>query len=80
VIGYPSFVQLYAMGINDKSKFITVKVTGHQWYWRYEYILHLPTLITLAEDIGLFKKGDTGVGEVRSSEEGGLVDFSKASD
>jgi len=30
IMGYPSFVQLYAMGINDKPKFITVKVTGHQ--------------------------------------------------
>lgn len=30
IMGYPSFVQLYAIGMNDKSKFITVKVTGHQ--------------------------------------------------
>lgn len=55
IIGYPSFVQLYAIGINDKPKFITVKVTGHQWYWRYEYIVHFPSMINLANSLGLFK-------------------------
>nr|YP_009431942.1 cytochrome c oxidase subunit II [Donax trunculus]ATA66391.1 cytochrome c oxidase subunit II [Donax trunculus] len=45
VMGYPSFVQLYAMGMNDKSKFITVKVTGHQWYWSYEYQINFQSLL-----------------------------------
>lgn len=57
IIGYPSFVQLYAMGINDKPKFITVKVTGHQWYWSYEYLIHFPRLLRLADELGLFNKG-----------------------
>lgn len=45
IIGYPSFVQLYAIGINDKTKFITVKVTGHQWYWRYEYSIDFSSFL-----------------------------------
>nr|YP_009431929.1 cytochrome c oxidase subunit II [Donax semistriatus]ATA66378.1 cytochrome c oxidase subunit II [Donax semistriatus] len=45
VMGYPSFVQLYAMGMNDKAKFITVKVTGHQWYWSYEYQINFQSLM-----------------------------------
>nr|YP_006576380.1 cytochrome c oxidase subunit II [Iridona iridescens]AEV94274.1 cytochrome c oxidase subunit II [Iridona iridescens] len=61
IMGYPSFVQLYAMGMNDKPKFITVKVTGHQWYWSYEYLIHLPSLINLADELGVFKDfGDLG--------------------
>lgn len=74
LIGYPSFVQLYAIGINDKPKFITVKVTGRQWYWRYEYLVHLPRLVSLAEEIGIFKGYGRGKGE------GDLIRFEGVSD
>lgn len=79
IIGYPSFVQLYAIGINDKPKFITVKVTGHQWYWSYEYLVHLPRLIRLADEMGVFKDCDVA-GEVIGSGGERLVDFNRASD
>lgn len=29
-MGYPSFVQLYGIGMNDKPKLVRVKATGHQ--------------------------------------------------
>ena len=66
IIGYPSFVQLYAIGMNDKPKFITVKVTGHQWYWSYEYLVHLPSLINLADELGVFK-GYGGLEDLKGS-------------
>lgn len=80
VIGYPSFVQLYAIGINDKPKFITVKVTGHQWYWSYEYLIHFPRLVNLAEDLGIFKEYSTGVSKGRADLEEGSFDFGNVSD
>lgn len=77
IIGYPSFIQLYAIGINDKPKFITVKITGHQWYWSYEYLVHVPSLINLAEDLGVFQAINTG-----GSSEGGeaVLNFNEVSD
>nr|YP_010447196.1 cytochrome c oxidase subunit II [Donax dysoni]UTM92204.1 cytochrome c oxidase subunit 2 [Donax dysoni] len=65
VMGYPSFVQLYGMGSNDKSKFVTVKVTGHQWYWSYEYVVNVPSYINLASSMGLF---DSSVGSSLGSD------------
>ena len=73
-MGYPSFIQLYAMGINDKPKFITVKVTGRQWYWSYEYLVHLPSLITLAEEMGIFNGYGSGKGESGAVRFGGVSD------
>lgn len=70
IIGYPSFVQLYAIGMNDKPKFITVKVTGHQWYWSYEYLVHLPRLINLADELGVFKSCDKQGGSKGSLDSG----------
>ncbi|TXG83117.1 MAG: cytochrome c oxidase subunit II [Sphingomonadales bacterium] len=36
VIAIPSFRLLYAQ-YEDKPVDVTIKVTGHQWYWSYEY-------------------------------------------
>nr|YP_009431955.1 cytochrome c oxidase subunit II [Donax variegatus]ATA66404.1 cytochrome c oxidase subunit II [Donax variegatus] len=55
IMGYPSFVQLYAMGMNDKPKFTTVKVTGHQWYWSYEYQVDFNSLFS---SLGVTKGGE----------------------
>nr|YP_006576392.1 cytochrome c oxidase subunit II [Hiatula diphos]YP_009642891.1 cytochrome c oxidase subunit II [Hiatula acuta]AEV94286.1 cytochrome c oxidase subunit II [Hiatula diphos]QCQ20455.1 cytochrome c oxidase subunit II [Hiatula acuta] len=80
VMGYPSFVQLYAMGMNDKPKFITVKVTGHQWYWSYEYLVHLPSLINMANNMGLFNNESLVSGESSIDESGAVLDLNKSSD
>lgn len=79
IIGYPSFVQLYAIGINDKPKLITVKVTGHQWYWSYEYIINFPRLISIAEDLGLFKDLDHK-GSSLNDDEISALDLNEISD
>lgn len=80
IIGYPSFVQLYAIGMNDKPKFITVKVTGHQWYWSYEYIVHFPSILSLADELGLFKN-DGVLDEVNDvGENNNSFDFNSVSD
>ena len=73
VMGYPSFVLLYAIGINDKPKFITVKVTGRQWYWRYEYLIHVPRLVNLAAELNIFNEFgrlDAAKGKSSALEEG----------
>jgi cytochrome c oxidase subunit 2 len=36
VIAVPSFKLLYFEGITPKAA-LTLKVTGHQWYWHYDY-------------------------------------------
>ncbi|WP_331256585.1 cytochrome c oxidase subunit II [Candidatus Bealeia paramacronuclearis] len=36
VIAIPSFKLLYFMDVVPKSE-LTIKATGHQWYWSYEY-------------------------------------------
>uniref|UniRef100_UPI00315DD9F0 cytochrome c oxidase subunit 2 n=1 Tax=Glauconome virens TaxID=457868 RepID=UPI00315DD9F0 len=38
VLGYVSLVNLYQMELGDGSEHL-VKVTGHQWYWDYEYLV-----------------------------------------
>lgn len=80
IIGYPSFVQLYAIGINDKPKFITVKITGHQWYWSYEYLVHFPRLVSLADELGVFKQSRGGCvkGGAEAAED--RIDFRNVSD
>jgi cytochrome c oxidase subunit 2 len=35
-VAFPSFKLLYAMDRTEKADY-TVKVTGHQWYWSYNY-------------------------------------------
>jgi cytochrome c oxidase subunit 2 len=41
-IAYPSFNLLYALDdLTDPA--VTVKITGHQWYWSYEYNTSLTT-------------------------------------
>jgi heme/copper-type cytochrome/quinol oxidase subunit 1/heme/copper-type cytochrome/quinol oxidase subunit 2 len=39
LIAFPSFSLIYKSSINslDDIPAITVKITGHQWYWAYEY-------------------------------------------
>lgn len=37
VIALPSFTLLYAVDSVTAANFIYLKVTGHQWYWSYEY-------------------------------------------
>lgn len=44
LMGYPSLVRLYGIGINDASKAMCLKVTGHQWYWSYEYYVDVESL------------------------------------
>ena len=39
VIAIPSFKLLYFMDVVPKSD-LTIKATGHQWYWSYEYPDH----------------------------------------
>ena len=36
-IALPSLVLLYTLEEYRRDKGITLKATGHQWYWRYEY-------------------------------------------
>ncbi len=36
LIALPSFTLLFYMELSQKAD-VTVKVTGHQWYWSYEY-------------------------------------------
>lgn len=36
-IALPSLVLLYTLEENTGDKGVTLKITGHQWYWRYEY-------------------------------------------
>nr|YP_010393176.1 cytochrome c oxidase subunit II [Teredothyra matocotana]UPX89338.1 cytochrome c oxidase subunit 2 [Teredothyra matocotana] len=38
VLGYFSWENLYLMELTDKADY-HVKVTGHQWYWEYEYYM-----------------------------------------
>nr|ANP25569.1 cytochrome c oxidase subunit II [Corbicula fluminea]QWS05871.1 cytochrome c oxidase subunit II [Corbicula leana]UJM44219.1 cytochrome c oxidase subunit 2 [Corbicula fluminea] len=38
ILGYISLVNLYQMELGDETEHL-VKVTGHQWYWDYEYLL-----------------------------------------
>nr|YP_009943020.1 cytochrome c oxidase subunit II [Villorita cyprinoides]QOD40725.1 cytochrome c oxidase subunit 2 [Villorita cyprinoides] len=38
VLGYVSLVNLYQMELGDETEHL-VKVTGHQWYWDYEYLV-----------------------------------------
>nr|AKZ29888.1 cytochrome c oxidase subunit II [Geloina coaxans] len=38
ILGYVSLVNLYQMELGDKTEHL-VKVTGHQWYWDYEYMV-----------------------------------------
>ena len=33
----PSLSLLYYYGLINLDRNLTVKVTGHQWYWSYEY-------------------------------------------
>nr|YP_006576416.1 cytochrome c oxidase subunit II [Semele scabra]AEV94310.1 cytochrome c oxidase subunit II [Semele scabra] len=53
IIGYPSFVELYSTGMNDKPKFVSVKVTGHQWYWNYEYLIDMRWYRSAGKVIGV---------------------------
>lgn len=46
VLGYISLLNLYHMELGDKRDHV-VKVTGHQWYWEYEYLLNQDQDITL---------------------------------
>ena len=36
VIAIPSLILLYRLEANSQAS-LTIKVVGHQWYWRYEY-------------------------------------------
>lgn len=36
-IALPSLVLLYTLEEYNRDKGVTLKATGHQWYWRYEY-------------------------------------------
>lgn len=35
-IGFPRLYILYIHEVEDKAE-LTLKITGHQWYWRYDY-------------------------------------------
>jgi cytochrome c oxidase subunit II len=37
VIAIPSFKLIYYDGVVPKDPYLTLKVTGHQWYWTYDY-------------------------------------------
>lgn len=37
-IAFPSFALLYSMDEIVEKPYITLMVTGHQWYWHYEYL------------------------------------------
>jgi cytochrome c oxidase subunit 2 len=39
IIAFPSFKMLYYLDRNDNIE-MTLKITGHQWYWSYEYPDH----------------------------------------
>lgn len=45
-IALPSLVLLYTLEEYRRDKGISLKATGHQWYWRYEY----PEINPLSED------------------------------
>nr|AKE36677.1 cytochrome c oxidase subunit II [Meretrix lamarckii] len=38
-LGFVSMKNLYDMEVGEKVKF-SVKVTGHQWYWEYSYVVN----------------------------------------
>jgi heme/copper-type cytochrome/quinol oxidase subunit 2 len=49
IIAIPSFILLYSLDAGASDPFcITIKVTGHQWYWTYEFA---------SEDISKFDYG-----------------------
>jgi len=39
-IAIPSFSLLYSMDSIQGDCDITIKITGHQWYWTYDYLVH----------------------------------------
>jgi len=58
-IAFPSFKLLYAMDRTEKAD-LTLKVTGHQWYWSYAY----PDL-NVAFDSNLVQDDDLKPGQPR---------------
>ncbi|PKU22845.1 cytochrome c oxidase subunit II [Telmatospirillum siberiense] len=59
VIAFPSFRLLYAMD-RAKDADMTLKVTGHQWYWSYDY----PDQ-SVSFDANMVQEGDLKPGEPR---------------
>lgn len=64
-IALPSLVLLYTLEEYRRDKGISLKATGHQWYWRYEY----PELSTETEtkrfDSYMVPTNDLALGEFR---------------
>jgi len=64
-IALPSLVLLYTLEEYRRDKGISLKATGHQWYWRYEY----PELISREErktfDSYIIADQDLKLGEFR---------------
>jgi cytochrome c oxidase subunit 2 len=55
-IGVPSMLLLYRYDV-DRGDLLTVKASGHQWYWRYDYSdfagVEFDSYIKLSEDLAL---------------------------
>ena len=62
IIAIPSFRLLY-YGDKATDAAFTVKVTGHQWYWSYEY----PDQGNFSIDSRILQRGRQGQAEARSS-------------
>jgi cytochrome c oxidase subunit 2 len=60
IIAIPSFKLMYYMDSNPDAK-MTIKVTGHQWYWSYEY----PDQGGLGFDSRLIEDKDLKPGQLR---------------
>lgn len=60
VIAIPSFKLLYYMDRTTEAE-MTLKVTGHQWYWKYEY----PEQNGLTFDSYMVQEGDLKPGQMR---------------
>jgi cytochrome c oxidase subunit 2 len=60
VIAIPSFKLLYFMDRTTEAE-MTLKVTGHQWYWKYEY----PDQGGFTFDSYMVQEGDLKPGQMR---------------
>lgn len=45
ILGFFNVDIIYKIGASSADKFINLKVTGHQWYWEYEYFFDIYRLL-----------------------------------
>lgn len=65
-LGYVSLYNLYRMEVGEGVQHV-VKVTGHQWYWEYEYTVNFSNIDKIAQE-SWFKASSLEGGDFRSKE------------